>query len=87
MYQEILNSPEVLAIKEKYEAAGKPFDQYYEKAFNAAYREKPRADLEKLVKIVLNYLVIYLDEESKKNGTTWFGRLWRKVWTLGGLLG
>lgn len=86
MYQEILNSPEVVAIKEKYEAAGKPFDQYYEKAFNAANREKPHAVLEKIAEIVISYLVLYLDEQTK-GSQKWYSKLWRWVRTLGGLRG
>ena len=86
MCNEILNSPEVTAIKEKYESAGKPFDQYFQKAFNATTREMPNAGLEKFSEVVLSYLVLYLDEQTK-GSQRWYSKLWRTIRTLGGLLG
>lgn len=86
MYQEILNSPEVTAIKEKYKSAGKSFDQYFQKAFNATTREIPNAGLEKFAEVVLSYLVLYLDEQTK-GSQRWYSKLWMWVRTLGGLRG
>lgn len=85
MYKEIMESAEMLETRQKYEELNLPFGQFYEKAYNAALNQIPNAPVKKLTEVIVKFLIMYLDEQNKKPAKTFGGKLWRFIYTLGGL--
>jgi hypothetical protein len=85
MYNQLMDSPEISAISKEYELKGLPFGIFYEKAFNQVIDSIGNADKERVLRMLISLLTIWLNAQANKPAKRWFGRFWRSILTLGGL--